>query len=88
VSTSMKRQSVKKVISRRRVVNVQSLQMMVRSGVVRRADALPPLPLSRTRIQVSEDHQAAVSDDAVSQQGWLSRIILGRKAHSVLVKRS
>ena len=86
--TSMKRQSLGKMISRRRVVNVQSLQMMVRSGVVRRADALPPLPLTRTRVQVSEDHQAAVQDETVSEQGWLSRVILGRRAHPVIVKRS
>ena len=86
--TPMKRHSIGKLISRRRVVNVQTLQMMIRSGVVRRADALPPLPLSRTRAQVSEDHQAAVSDDAVSEQGWLSRIILGRKVHPVPMKRS
>lgn len=86
--TPMKRQAIGKVISRRRVVSVHSLQMMVRSGVVRRADALPPIPLSRTRVQMSEEHQVVAPDEAVSEQGWLSRIILGRKTHPVLVKRS
>ncbi len=86
--TPMKRQAIGKVISKRRVVNIQSLQMMVRSGVVRRADVLPPIPLSRTRVQALEEHQAVAPDEAVSEQGWLSRIILGRKAHPVLVKRS
>lgn len=84
----MRHKTTRKMLPRRRVVNLHSLQMMVRSGVVRRADSLPPLPLSRTRLQSIDDPQRAVPKEAASEQGWLSRIILGRKSQSSILKRS
>ncbi len=83
-----KRTATGKMVSKRRVVTFQSLQMMVSSGVVRRADSMPPLPLSRTRVQLPDGQARAVRKESMSEQGWLSRIILGRKAQPVLVKRS
>lgn len=86
--TPMKRITTGRMISKRRLINLQSLQMMVRSGVVRRADSTPPLSLSRTHMQLLDGQVRVVRKESVSEQGWLSRIILGRKAQPVLVKRS
>ena len=86
--TPMKRRAIGKTLSKRLVVNVQSLQMMLRSGVVRRADSMPPLPIRTTRIQIADGQQRPVRKESVSEQGWLSRIILGRRAQPVVMKRS
>ena len=86
--TPMKRRATGKAIAKRLVVNLQSLQMMVRSGVVRRADSMPPLPIRTTRIQPVDGQRRVVRKESVSEQGWLSRIILGRRAQPVAVKRS
>ena len=86
--TPMTRRAIGKTIPKRVVVNLQSLQMMVRSGVVRRADSMPPLPIRTTRIHMADGQQRAVRKESVSEQGWLSRIILGRKTQPVAVKRS
>lgn len=86
--TPMKRRAMGKTTPRRLIVNLQSLEMMVRSGVVRRADAMPPLLMRSTRVQMRDGQQRAVRKESVSEQGWLSRIILGRRAQPVVVKRS
>lgn len=84
----MRRPAAKKMISKRRLVNVQSLQLMVGSGVVRRADSMPPPPPKRTRLQLSDQQQGAVSKEVVQEQGWLSRVIFGPKPNPALTKRS
>lgn len=84
----MRRTVQKRTVSKRRVVNVQSLQMMLRSGVVRRADSMPPLPLKQVRLQVSDEQQRVVRKEVVQEQGWLSRIIFGPKPQAGLTKRS
>ena len=86
--TPMKRTVTRKVYSKRRVVNAQSLQLMVRSGVVRRADSMPPPPLRRGRVPLSAEQQRAVCKEVVQEQGWLSRVIFGPKPHAGLTKRS
>jgi hypothetical protein len=84
----MKRMVTRKSLSKRRVVNVRSLQMMVRSGVVRRADSMPPLPLRPARVRPPEESQRAVCKEEVQEQGWLSRVIFGPRPQSTLTKRS
>ena len=64
----------------RRAVSFQSLQMMVMSGVVRRADLDPPQNPGRTGYWHREAAKVAVPQEAASEQGWISRIILGRKS--------
>ncbi|MBS0168524.1 MAG: hypothetical protein JSR29_20765 [Nitrospira sp.] len=86
--TPMKRTVLRKTLSKRRVVNVQSLQLMVRSGVVRRADSMPPLPLRQARVQLSDEQKRAVCKEVVQAQGWLSRVIFGPKPQAAFTKRS
>ena len=88
--TPMRRTASRKALSKRRAVNVQSLQLMVRRGVVRRADSMPPtpLPLRRGRVSLSDQPQRAVCSEVVQEQGWLSRIIFGPKPQAALTKRS
>ncbi|MBX3324914.1 MAG: hypothetical protein U0223_13325 [Nitrospira sp.] len=86
--TPMRRTVPRKTLSKRRVVNVHSLQMMVRSGVVRRADSLPPLPLKPVRVQLSDEQQRARCNEVVQEQGWLSRVIFGPRPQPPLPKRS
>ncbi len=84
----MKRTVPGKALSKRRVVNVHSLQLMVGSGVVRRADSIPPHPPRRARVQRSDESRRVVCNEAVQEQGWLSRVIFGPKPHPTLTRRS
>ena len=86
--TPMRRPVPRKMISKRRAVNVQSLQLMVGSGVVRRADSIPPPTLRHTRAQVPDEQQRVVCKEVVQEQGWLSRVLFGPKAQPALTKRS
>ncbi|MDH4153960.1 MAG: hypothetical protein OEV01_09280 [Nitrospira sp.] len=86
--TSMRRAVPRTILSKRRVVNVQSLQLMIRSGVVRRADSMPPIPLRPARPSVPDEQQRAACKAAVQEQGWLSRVIFGPKPQPALTKRS
>ena len=86
--THMRRPVTRKMVPKRRVVNAQSLQMMVRSGVVRRADSLPPLSPRPIRVQILDEQQRAVGKEVVQEQGWLSRAIFGPRPHPALAKRS
>lgn len=63
----------------RRAVSFESLQMMVMSGVVRRADLDPPPNPGRTGYWHRDAPKVAVPQESVSEQGWISRMILGRK---------
>lgn len=60
--------------------------MMLMSGVVRRADLNPPPAPQRSRRL--EQQEAGPPQEAVSEQGWLSRIFLGRRPHAQTVNRS
>jgi hypothetical protein len=73
---------------KRRPLNLQTLQMMVQSGVVRRADFDPPTFGSRTRFHAFDDVDHASGKELASEQGWLSRIILGPRLQSCVHKRS
>lgn len=84
----MRRTVTRRTLSKRRVVNVQSLQMMVRSGVVRRADSMPPLPLRHTRVRPLDEQHRAVSKEVLQEQGWWSRVIFGPKPQPTLTRRS
>ncbi|HRI37415.1 MAG TPA: hypothetical protein PLO50_02545 [Nitrospira sp.] len=84
----MRRPAAQKMISKRRLVNVQSLQLMVGSGVVRRADSMPPPLPKRARLQLSDQQQGAVSKEVAQEQGWLSRVIFGPKPNPALTRRS
>ncbi len=60
-------------------VSLQSLQMMVMSGVVRRADLDPPQDPVRTGYWHRERNTVDIPQESASEQGWISRILLGRK---------
>ena len=85
MSIPKRRPAAKRMSSKRRLVSVQSLQLMVRSGVVRRADSMPPPPPKRARVQ---QQQGSVSKEIVQEQGWLSRVIFGPRPNPALTKRS
>lgn len=65
----------------RGAVSLQSLQMMVMSGVVRRADLDPPQDPGRTGYWHSEKNRVNIPQESASEQGWISRMLLGRKSH-------
>jgi hypothetical protein len=71
-----------------RPLNLSTLQMMVQSGVVRRADFDPPTFGSRTRFHPFDDTDHASRKELASEPGWLSRIILGRRLQVSVPKRS
>jgi hypothetical protein len=71
----------------RESMNLRSLQMMVMSGVVRRADLNPRLNHGRRGFQLPDSVQGETLRRAVPEQGWLSRIFLGRKPQAVLTNR-
>ncbi|MEQ1627264.1 MAG: hypothetical protein ABL965_07710 [Nitrospira sp.] len=65
----------------RGAVSLQSLQMMVMSGVVRRADLDPPQDPGRTGYWHSGKNRVNIPQESASEQGWISRMLLGRKSH-------
>lgn len=71
----------------RRAVSFESLQMMVMSGVVRRADLDPPQNPGRTGYWHRDAAKVAVPQESASEQGWISRMILGRKSASQTTHR-
>lgn len=70
----------------RHLLNLDSLQMIVQSGVVRRADSSPP-GVSMTQFHVIENVDRNPITDVAAEQGCLSRIVLGRRSQSLFVKR-
>jgi hypothetical protein len=64
----------------RKPVNSRSLQMMVSSGVVRRADCNPSLVPSRRELALPADRGEVLSQDASLTQGWLMRLLVRRKS--------
>jgi hypothetical protein len=69
-------------------LSARTLEMMVMSGVVRRADSNPPLIPPGTGHQAPQNPHGASLQESASEQGWLSRMILGRKPHHVGLDRS
>jgi hypothetical protein len=65
----------------RGAVSLQSLQMMVMSGVVRRADLDPPQDPGRTGYWHRGKNRVSIPQESASEQGWISRMLLGRKSH-------
>lgn len=64
----------------RRTISLQSLQMMVMSGVVRRADLDPPQDPVRTGYWHRDTARVNIPQESASEQGWISRMLLGRKS--------
>lgn len=87
MTASLRRKTTTRGISKRRPLNFRTLQMMVQSGVVRRADFDPPSFDSRTRLHALDDEHDLVKEMA-SEQRWLARFLLGRRSQVCLSKRS
>lgn len=83
----LRRKAGRRSTPKRRPLNLDSLQMMVQSGVVRRADSSPP-EVRLTQFHVVENVDPNLTNDVAIEQGWLSRIVLGRRSHSLFPKRS
>ncbi len=88
MATPQRRKTTRMGIPKRRPLNLRTLQMMVQSGVVRRADFDPPSFLSRTRFHVLDDMDHGSTKEMVSEQGWLVRLLHGRRAQLSISKRS
>ncbi|WP_146216157.1 hypothetical protein [Nitrospira lenta] len=65
----------------RGAISIRSLQMMVMSGVVRRADLDPPQDPGRTGYWHGRKRRVSIPQESASEQGWISRMLLGRKSH-------
>jgi hypothetical protein len=83
-----KRRPMTRALPTRRPLNVTTLRMMVQSGVVRRADFDPPSFGIKTRFHLRDERDHDSATQAASDQGWLARIILGRRAQVFVSKRS
>lgn len=88
MAAPLRRKTITRSIPKRRPMNLLTLQMMVQSGVVRRADFDPPLLGRGTRFHVLDEGDHDAAKDMVSEQGWLTRIILGRHSQLSGAKRS
>jgi hypothetical protein len=88
MTAPQRRTTTRRVISKRRPLNLITLQMMVQSGVVRRADFDPPSFGSRTRFHMLDDVDRNSVNEVVSEQGWLARLLLGRRSQVSVSKRS
>ncbi len=82
-----RRRTTRRGIPKRRPLNLLTLQMMVQSGVVRRADFDPPSFGSRTRFHVLDDVDGDSVKEMVCKQGWLARLLLGRRSQFSVSKR-
>jgi hypothetical protein len=83
-----RRKPIPRSMLKRRRLNLRTLQMMVRSGVVRRADFDPPTFGSKTRFRALDAADHASKKELASEQGWLSRIMLGPRLQVSVPKRS
>lgn len=86
--TAPPRRITRRAVSKRRPLPVLTLQMMVQSGVVRRADFDPPSFGSRTRFHGLDDGDHGSVKETVSEQSWLARFLLGRRSQVSVSKRS
>lgn len=87
MAASQRRTTMRRGIPNRRPLNLRTLQMMVQSGVVRRADFTPPSFGSRARFHVSDDMDHSSTKEIISEPGWLARLLLGGRSESSLSKR-
>lgn len=60
-------------------LSARTLEMMVMSGVVRRAEVNPPIVPYGTGHEPPGNPHGASPQESASAQGWLSRLILGRR---------
>jgi hypothetical protein len=88
MAAPQRRTTMRKGLPKRRPLNVLTLQMMVQSGVVRRADFDPPSFGSRTRFHVLDDGDHGSVKEMISEQSWLARFLLGRRSQFSVSKRS
>jgi hypothetical protein len=88
VPTPPRRKETVRLDRLRRPVTLRTLQMMVMSGVVRRADLNPPQPSGRMLSQPTDDFRQPFPQDSASEQGWLSRLFLGRRHPITTANRS
>lgn len=88
MAAPLRRKTATRCIPKRRPLNLRTLQMMVQSGVVRRADFDPPSFGSRTRFHVLDDIDHNSVNEMVTEQGWLTRLLLGRRLQLSISKRS
>ena len=88
MTAPQRRVTTRRSIPKRRPLNLSTLQMMVQSGVVRRADFDPPSFGSRTRFHMLDDVDRNSVKEVVSEQGWLARLLLGRRSQVSVSKRS
>lgn len=79
MATIPRRKPVRRWFQWRKPLSLDSLKMMVMSGVVRRADWAPPLLPTRTVYWYDGVVPKAAAQDPEPEQGWLFRI-LGRTA--------
>lgn len=68
----------------RKPVNARSLQMMVSSGVVRRADINPALVPSRRERSLPTVGDKVSANEVFPAQGWLVRLFVWRKSTASL----
>ncbi len=85
--TPLRRQPVRRSSLKKRPLNLHTLQMMLQSGVVRRADCNPP-GANHTRVHIVDEVERDSTNDTTTEQGWLVRVMLGRKPKSHVSKRS
>lgn len=82
IATTQRPQARKSAV--RKPVNVRSLQMMLSSGVVRRADITPSLVPSRRDLASPTLSSKVQSQDTSLTQGWLVRLLVRRKSAASL----
>jgi hypothetical protein len=87
MAAPMKHRTTRRGVPKRRPLNLLTLQMMVQSGVVRRADFDPPSFGSRTRFHVLDDVDSDSVKEMACEQGWLARLLLGRRSQFSVSKR-
>ncbi|MDK2744020.1 MAG: hypothetical protein NDI90_14000 [Nitrospira sp. BO4] len=84
----VRRRPILRAVRKKLALNLQTLEMMVQSGVVRRADFDPPPTVSLKQFQVADEADRDSLRGTASAQGWLARVILGRKALALASRRS
>ncbi len=82
MKASLRHKTRTRGIPKRRPMNRLTLQMMVRSGVVRRADFDPPSFGGGRRFHSQEEIDPGTVKERASEQGWLARFILAVGRHS------
>jgi len=87
MSTPLRRRAGRRSTPPKRPLNLHTLQMMLQSGVVRRADGNPP-GVNHARFHMVDDVDRDSTNNTVTEQGWLARVILNRKQKSQVLKRS